>query len=167
MNNSITTNILRFVVLVLVQVLILNNINFMGFVNPYLYILFIILYPIKNKRSLFIFLSFLLGLTVDMFSDSGGVHAAACVTIAFLRPAALKFTFGAMYDHQTIKFASAEFVSNLTYITILTVIHHIVLFSLEVFNTSEIILILKKALFSSIFTIILCILSIIIFAKRK
>lgn len=167
MNNSITTNILRFVVLVLIQVLVLNNINFMGNINPFVYILFIILYPIKNNRSLFIFLSFLLGLTIDMFSDSGGVHAAASVAIAFLRPAALKFTFGAMYDHQTVKFATAEFVSNLTYISILTIIHHIILFSLEIFNTSEVILILTKALFSSIFTIILCIFTIIIFGKRK
>ncbi len=167
MNNSITINSIRFIVLILVQVLILNNINFMGYINPYIYILFIILYPIKNNRSLFIFLSFLLGLTVDMFSDSGGVHAAACVTIAFIRPAALKFTFGAMYDHQTVKFATAEFISNLTYVSILTIIHHFVLFSLEVFNTSEIILILQKTLFSSIFTIILCIFTIIIFGKRK
>ncbi len=167
MNNAITSNTLRFIVLILVQVLVLNNIHFLGYINPYLYILFIILYPIKNNRSLFIFLSFLLGLTIDMFSDSGGVHAAACVSIAFVRPAALKFTFGAMYDHQTVKFATAEFVSNLTYISILTVIHHVILFLLEVFNTSEIILILKKALFSSIFTIILCILTIIIFGKRK
>jgi hypothetical protein len=79
----------------------------------------------------------------------------------------LKFTFGAMYDHQTVKFESAEFISNLTYVSILSVIHHIILFSLEVFNTSEVILILKKAFFSSIFTIILCILTIIIFSKRK
>lgn len=167
MNNSISQNISRFVALILVQVLVLNNINFFGYVNPYLYILFIILYPVKNNRSLFLFLSFLLGLTMDIFSDSGGVHAAACVSIAFLRPAALKFAFGAMYDHQTVKFASAEFVTNLSYISILTIIHHIILFSMEVFNFSEIILILKKALFSSIFTIILCILTIIIFGKRK
>ena len=167
MNNSITLHIVRFVVLALIQVIVLNNINFLGYINPYIYILFIILYPIKNNRSLFIFLSFLLGLTVDMFCDSGGIHAAASVTIAFIRPAALKFTFGAMYDHQTIKFATAEFVSNLTYISILTIIHHLVMFSLEVFNTSEIILIFKKALFSSIFTILLCILTIIIFGKRK
>lgn len=167
MNNSTTKNSIRFVVLVLVQALVLNNINFMGYISPYIYILFIILYPIKNNRSLFIFLSFLLGLTIDMFSDSGGIHAAASVTIAFLRPAALKFAFGAMYDHQTVKFATAEFISNLTYISILTIIHHAILFSLEVFNTSEVILILQKTLFSSVFTIILCILIIIIFSKRK
>ncbi|MBT8304850.1 MAG: rod shape-determining protein MreD [Bacteroidia bacterium] len=167
MNNSITINGIRFIVLVLLQVVILNKINFLGYINPYLYILFIILYPIKNNRTLFIFLSFLIGLTIDMFSDSGGVHAAASVTIAFIRPAILKSTFGAMYDHQTVKFASADFASNLSYISITAIIHHVILFSLEVFNISKVILILQKSLFSSIFTIILCILTMIIFSNRK
>ena len=93
MNNAITINIARFIILILLQVLVLNNINFLGYINPYIYILFIILYPIKNNRLLFIFLSFLLGLTVDLFLDSGGVHAAACVTIAYIRPILLKFSF--------------------------------------------------------------------------
>ena len=80
MNNLIFKNITRFILLVLVQVIVLNKINFLGYINPYIYILFIILFPIKNNRVLFIFLGFLLGLTVDLFLDSGGVHAAACVT---------------------------------------------------------------------------------------
>ena len=77
MNNIVAANITRFIILVLIQVLVLININFLGYINPYIYILFIILFPIKNNRLLFIFLSFLLGLTVDLFLDSGGVHAAA------------------------------------------------------------------------------------------
>ena len=81
MNNVITTNSVRFIVLVLAQALVLNNINFLGYINPYIYILFIILFPIKNNRMLFVFLGFLLGLSVDLFLDSGGVHAAASVSI--------------------------------------------------------------------------------------
>jgi len=113
---------------------------------------------------LFILLSFLLGLFVDMFLDSGGIHAAAAVTIAFIRPAALKFSFGALYDHQTIKFSSTDFGQRITYISILTIIHHFILFSLDFFNLSKILLILKNTLFSSIFTIILCLLITIIFS---
>ncbi len=90
MNSIVGINTARFILLVLLQVLVLNHINFLGYINPYIYILFIILYPVKNNSSLFIFLSFLLGLCVDIFSDSGGVHAAASVTIAFLRPGFLK-----------------------------------------------------------------------------
>ena len=167
MNNIVTSNITRFILLVLIQVLVLNNINFLGSINPYIYILFIILYPIKNNRMLFIFLSFLLGLTVDLFLDSGGVHAAACVTVAYARPVILKFVFGAIYDHQTIKFTTTEFGKRITYISIIVIIHHLILFSLEIFNTSKIILILKNSLFSSIFTILLCLLITILFSKRN
>ena len=91
-----------------------------------------------------------------MFLDSGGVHAAASVTIAYIRPLFLKFSFGASYDHQTVKFSNTEFGQRFTYITILVLIHHLILFSLEIFNVSQILLILKKTLFSSIFTVLLC-----------
>jgi len=167
MNSVVTSNIARFIALVLVQVLVLNNINFLGYINPYIYILFIILFPIKNNRLLFLFLSFMLGLMVDLFLDSGGVHAAACVTIAYIRPVLLKFSFGMIYEHQTIKFSSTELGQRLSYFSIIIFIHHLILFSLEVFNSSKIILVLKKSLFSSIFTLILCLLITILFSKKN
>lgn len=167
MTNLFSVHTLRFIILLLTQVLVLSHINFMGYINPYLYILFIILFPIKNNRLLFILLSFLLGLLVDMFLDSGGIHAAASVTIAFIRPAALKFSFGAIYEHQAVKFSNIDFGQRLTYISILTVIHHFILFLLEIFNFSKIILVLKNTLFSSIFTIILCVLIAIIFSRNE
>lgn len=157
---------MRFVLLVGLQVGILNYINFLGYINPYVYILFIMLFPIKNNRTLFIFLSFLLGLTIDIFSDSGGIHAAACVSIAYIRPVILKFSFGTVYEYQTIKFDTVEFSSKFIYIIIMTVIHHFILFSLEIFNISKVILTLQKTLFSSIFTIILCIMITIIFSRK-
>ena len=129
MNNIVSTNTVRFIILVLVQLLILNHINFLGYINPNAYILFILVFPIKNNRILFIFLSFLLGLTIDLFSDSGGVHAAACVTIAYVRPVFLKLCFGMIYEHQAVKFSHVELRVKLTYIAILTVIHHLILFS--------------------------------------
>ena len=139
----------------------------MGSINPYPYILFIILYPANNNRTLFIFLSFILGLMVDIFSNSGGVHAAACVTIAFIRPAVLKFAFGMVYEHQTIKFSTTEFSNRITYFSILIVIHHLILFMLEIFNISNILLVLQKTLFSSIFTIILSTLISILFSNKQ
>ena len=167
MNNAISTNIARFITLILAQVLVFNNIDFLGYTNPYIYILFIMLFPIKNNRFLFLCLSFLLGLTVDLFSDSGGVHAAACVTIAYIRPVLLKFSFGLIYEHQTIKFSSTDFGQRLTYFSIIIFIHHLILFSLEIFNSSKVILILKKSLFSSIFTLILCLLITTLFSKKS
>lgn len=167
MNSIIATNSIRFIILILLQVLILNHVNFLGYIDPYLYILFIILYPVKNNRSLFIFLSFILGLCVDIFSDSGGVHAASSVTLAFIRPVFLKSIFGAFYEHQTIKFNTIAFIPKLVYISLLVFIHHFIMFSLEIFNIYKIFLIAQKTLFSSIFTIILCILVTIIFSRKN
>ncbi|AUP78763.1 rod shape-determining protein MreD [Flavivirga eckloniae] len=166
MNNILSINSIRFVVLILIQVLMLNNINFFGYINPYPYILFIILFPVKSNRALIILSGFLLGLIIDMFLDSGGIHAAACVFIAYVRPVVLKFSFGTMYEHHNIKFSVVEFGSKITYITLLVILHHIILFSLEIFSLPRIIFVLQKTLFSSIFTILLCMTITIIFSRQ-
>lgn len=167
MNSIITTNSIRFVVLLFTQVIICNHINFLGYINPYIYIIFILLFPVKNNRLVFLLIAFMLGMLLDMFSDSGGVHAAAAVLLAYVRPVLLKSSFGMLYEHQAVKFSHLELGSLIPYVSIATIIHHIVLFSLEIFNTSQILLILQKTLFSSIFTIILSLLLIILFGKRK
>ena len=161
------SNTVRFILLLLVQVMLCNNINFLGYINPYIYIIFIFLFPIRENRALFLLLSFMLGLLVDMFSDSGGVHAAASVVLAYARPILLKTSFGMLYEHHSIKFSTTEIGSLITYVTFGTLLHHLVLFSLEIFNISSILLILQKTLFSSIFTIILSILIIILFSRNK
>ncbi len=167
MNNVLGTNIIRFITLLLVQVVICNNINFFGNINPYIYIIFIFLFPIRENRLILLLVSFMLGLLVDLFSDSGGVHAAAAVCLAYSRPILLKSSFGMLYEHHSIKFSSTEIGSLITYISVGTVIHHFILFSLEIFNISNILLILKKTLFSSIFTTLLSLLIVILFSRNR
>ncbi len=167
MNSVFGLHSIRFIALLLVQVVICSHINFLGYINPYIYIIFIFLFPIRENRLVLLLTSFLLGMLVDMFLDSGGVHAAASVFLAYTRPILLKTSFGMLYEHQSIKFSNTEIGSLITYITFGTLIHHLVLFSLEIFNISGILLILKKTLFSSIFTIILCLLIIILFSRNK
>ena len=167
MTNSIISNSIRFIVLILLQVLLLNNINFLGYINPYLYVIFLILYPFNTPQSLFLLISFLLGLTLDTFEDSGGINAAACVIIAYIRPVILRFSFGVSYDYQTIKLANTHFGTRLGYIMIVVFIHHLVLFTLEMFDFSHIFLILKKTLFSGIFTILLILISMTLFKPKK
>ena len=166
MNNLLTVNSVRFIVLILIQVLLFSNINFLGYINPYPYILFVVFFPVKSNRAMIILSSFLLGLITDMFLDSGGIHAAACVFIAYVRPVILKFSFGTMYEHHHIKFDTIDFGTKLTYIIILVILHHSILFSLEIFNLSKVILVLQKTLFSSIFTILLSGVITIIFSRN-
>tara|TARA_R110002020_G_scaffold205086_10_gene409604 strand:+ start:1058 stop:1564 length:507 start_codon:yes stop_codon:yes gene_type:complete len=168
MSNSIANNILRFVVLVLAQVALFNHINFLGYINPYPYVIFILLFPISDKKASFLFFSFLIGLTIDMFSNSGGMHAAASLVLAYSRPWILRSVFGVAYEYNTVKITQTSFTERFTFITILVLIHHFVLFLLETFNVSDILYILKKTLLSGIFTLILSLILITLFsAKRK
>jgi len=167
MSSNILLHTTRFIILVLAQVFIFSHMDVLGNLNPYPYLLFVLLYPVNSNQSTFIFLSFLLGLSIDFFSDSGGIHAASCLVIAFLRPHILKFSFGVSYEYNTIKVSNTPFGSRLTYMFSLIIMHHLVLFTLEVFNISHTLLILKTALFSSIFTILLCMIFMILFSKKS
>ncbi|MBO3115877.1 rod shape-determining protein MreD [Winogradskyella sp. DF17] len=167
MNSSIGLHIIRFVTLILLQVAIFNNINFLGYINPYVYIIFIFLFPIRDNRLILLLVSFVLGMALDMFLDSGGVHAGASVVLAYSRPILLKFSFGMLYEHQSVNFNNSEIGSLISYVAIGTLLHHLVLFSLEIFNIGSIWLILKKTLFSSIFTLIVSILIIILFSQNR
>ncbi|MFD0863725.1 rod shape-determining protein MreD [Sungkyunkwania multivorans] len=167
MNRELFLNIGRFVVLLLAQVSIFNNIDFLGYVNPYVYFLFVISYPFGSNRSVFLLAAFFMGLTIDIFTDAGGINAAACLIAAFARPVVLRSSFGVSYEFHTLKLSRTALGERITYVFIMVVIHHLVLFSLEIFNVSNILLILKKTLFSSIFTVLLCLLFIILFSNKK
>ncbi len=166
-NNTTLVNIVRFVTLVLVQVFILNHVNLAGYINPYLYPLFILVYPLTGNKSLLIFIAFILGLTIDMFGDSGGIHAAACVFIAWIRPVALKYSFGVSYQLNTLKISTAPFSQQLVYIFSMAMLHHLMLFSMEIFNANQIILILKSTLFTGIFSAVLMVCSVLLFSRKS
>jgi len=168
MNNEGVTIGFRFILLAMAQVLIFNHIDLFGYINPYIYILFVIMYPIRKEgRVAFLVTSFLLGLTIDLFSDSGGVNAAAMVSIAYLRPVFLKFAFGNNYEFQSIRIGNTPPGQRLVYIMLLVVTHHLILFSLEIFSFSHILSILKKTLVCGVFTLFLSLLAIPLFRKKK
>ena len=154
-NSEMLKNGLRFVLLILLQVLVLDHINFLGYINPYAYIFFILFFPLSGNKSLLIALAFLQGLIIDVFNDTGGIHAAASVFIAWIRPVVLKFSFGVSYEYNTVNFGKANISQQITYILTMVVAHHLMLFCLEIFSFKHMDLILKSTLFSSIFSLII------------
>jgi rod shape-determining protein MreD len=158
----------RFIFLALVQTLILNNVYFFDYINPNLYILFVLLYPTETKRTNFLFISFLFGLTIDIFSNSGGVNAAATIAMAYFSLPILRLLLNSQdTDFKLFKLHKEPFLRVLTYVSILTLIHHFVLFSLEYSTLKEIGTILYKTVSTSIFTIFLCVLAIYLSSKNK
>ncbi|HOZ75793.1 MAG TPA: rod shape-determining protein MreD [Flavobacterium sp.] len=162
MNSALLVNIARFILLLAAQILIFNNMRFLGYINPYPYMLFIILYPVNGNKYGLLGASFLLGIILDMFCNSGGVHAAACILLAFYRPYIFKFSFGLSYEYQTVRLNDVLTPERFSFILIAVVLHHFVLFLLEIFKFTFILEILLKTVASSIFTILLCILIIYI-----
>jgi rod shape-determining protein MreD len=157
MINDLINIAFRFVVLILVQVLILNNILVGGFINPYLYVLFILLFPLESPKLLLLVLAFFLGLGIDMFSNTMGMHAAASVFMAFCRPYFLKLIAPRDgYDFERTPSIQAMGLKwFLTYTGILVLLHHAVLFYTEVFRLNEFFHTLLRVVLSSSLTIIL------------
>ncbi|TVZ52171.1 rod shape-determining protein MreD [Dokdonia sp. Hel_I_53] len=167
MSSSLVLNIVRFVLLMAIQVYIFNNVNLFGYINPYPYVLFLLIFPFTANRSIYILIAFITGITIDMFGNSGGIHATACLFLAYLRPYALRFAFGVSYEYNTIKLSKVGFYERFVFIAVMVILHHFILFSLEVFNISNILYTLNKTLVTSIFTIILCITFNILFSGRR
>lgn len=165
--NEVFINTVRFILLVLVQVLVLDHINLYGFINPFVYILFVLIYPLTGNKALLIFLGFLLGLFIDIFNGSGGVHAAASVFIAWARPAILKYSFGVSYEFNTLKVSKAPFIQQLIYVSSMVFLHHFVLFSLEIFNMKQILFILQQTLFSSILSLVVLVGTMYLFSRNN
>lgn len=153
--NNILTQIFRFILLVAIQIIIVNKVQLFGYSSPYLYLLFIIGFPLNINRNLLIILGFILGICIDIWSNSGGVHAGATVLIAYLRPYILKFSFGVSYEHNNIKLVHAEFKQQIVYLFSMVFIHHFTLFTLENFSTNLLLQTLESTLVTSIFSIIL------------
>ncbi|MFA6923457.1 MAG: rod shape-determining protein MreD [Bacteroidales bacterium] len=169
MTDTITKNIVRFIVLILFQVLILNNILLGGYINPYLYIVFILMLPFRTPNWLLLIFSFAMGISIDMFSDTIGMHAAACLFAAFIRP----FTINYVYTKDDYEYITQPSVKDmglysfLTYAAIITFVHHFALFYIEAFRFADFFSTLLRVILSSLFTIVLIIITQYVFVKEK
>ena len=149
--------VIMFFVLVLVQVLILNNIQFSGLVNPYIYILFILLLPFTIPGYFLLGFSFLLGISIDIFSNTPGIHAAATVLLGFIRPglAQLISSRELIEKGTTPNMTQLGTASFIKYTIIAVLIHHFVLFFAETFSFGDILETILRWIISSIFSILI------------
>jgi rod shape-determining protein MreD len=169
MSRVLLFNLIRFVVLVLLQVFLLKNISLYNLSVPYLYILFILLLPFETPNVLLFALSFLLGLTVDAFYDTPGLHAASCTLLAFVRVLFISITVqkDGFDNEPEPTLGNMGFRWFFTYAAILTIFHHFFLFNLEVFRLDEIQYTLLRFLSSTVFTLFLILISSFLFYRRK
>lgn len=169
MRNVLLKNTIIFLILILVQVTILNNIQFSGYINPYLYVIFILLLPFRTPGWLLLISSFFLGLIIDIFCNTPGMHTISSVFIAFCRPFLLNI-LASKEDYEeliqpTIKHLGLTWY--IVYSAILVFLHHFILFFVEVFSFHQFFLTLLKIFLSLFFTLLFVFITQYLFFEKK
>lgn len=155
MINSLLRFTFIFILLILLQLLLFNNIQFSGYINPYVYIMIILVLPSAIPSWLLLLISFSTGLIIDLFMGSPGMHTSATVMAGFCRPYVLTLISprDGYESGSDLSMSAYGFSWYLTYTVIVVVIHHTVLFYLEVFSFSGFFRTLLRVILSSVFTI--------------
>lgn len=169
-------NVIRFILLVLIQVLLLNKIPLRWWASPgaippytpFIYPLFILLLPLSTPVWFMLLSGFALGITVDTFMDTGGMHAAACVLMAFMRTRVLTTLLPkrlSEYQNTAPNIKSMGWTPFLTYSAVLLALHHTFYYIIEVWNFQSIGYLIIKILVSLITSMIFVALYSLLFSS--
>jgi len=147
----IARNIIRFIVVVIFQILVMDNVMISGYMVPYVYLLFILLMPFETPRWIVLLSGFFLGLGIDLFEHTLGLHMAATVLVAFIRPYFLNLLAPRDgYEPETFpRIHFYGFVWFLKYTLLMVLTHHLVLFYLEVFQLQNFLSTLLRVILST------------------
>ncbi len=161
--------IIWFIVLVVFQLLVLNNIQFSGYINPYLYVFLILILPFETPFLILFTVAFLLGFAIDIGNNTPGIHASATVFLAALRPFVINiFAPRAGYNTETYPRASYYGVNwFLKYSALLVFLHHLFLFFVESFSFNNFFHTLLKVILSFAFSLTLIIITELFFYKKR
>ena len=138
-----------------VQVYILNEVMLASYINPYLYLIILLVMPFKTQKWFLLIYAFILGLSVDIFSETLGMHSSACLIIALLKPAITKITIphNIIEENDELIVQKIGIKSFILFTSIVVFIHHSILFILE--HASIDLRILLKIILSTIISSII------------
>ena len=146
----------RYIVVMLLQVLLFDQLQLWGVCHPYVYILCLLMLPITLPNSIEMLIGAGVGLIMDVFCNSLGVHMAACILIMFIRP----YLIGSIINDkdrlkEQISLRSVGMEHLFRYVVILVLIHHLMVFLLAAWSWQHIGFVLLETLVSSIITILI------------
>jgi len=163
-------NIVQFVLFVALQILLMDNLVIFGAGFCFIYVAFLLFLPIHINRVFLLFLGFAVGFSVDVFYDTMGIHAAASVLLAFLRPLVLNLlTPRDGYDTgDSVNIHVMGVRWFLVYTLLLLLAHHTAVFFLETVSFAEAGYTLVKVAVSTLFTgVVMVILQLLFFPSKK
>lgn len=151
-----TKQIGRYILVMALQVLLFNQLQLWGACHPYIYILCLLMMPITLPHSVDMLIGAGVGLVMDVFCNSLGVHTAACILLMYVRP----YLIGALVNdkdrlNEQISLRAIGMEALLKYVVILVVLHHLTVFLLAAWSWTHIGFVLLETLVSSVLTILL------------
>ncbi|MEG2365651.1 MAG: rod shape-determining protein MreD [Alistipes sp.] len=152
---KIRTYLLLFVVLMLLQTFLFNNLTISVYLNPLVYIAFVALLPLDTPRGWLLLAGLVVGLVADWTMAAAGINTISTVLIAFLRPTILDMLFGKenIRDGGTPSVERFGAGSFLQYLMIVVLLHHLVFFALEALSWSHLLTTLLRLVMSGAVTI--------------
>ena len=164
----ILTNVVRWFILLMFQILILRNMSFYNLATPFVYVLFLLLLPFGLPNLMLYLIAFITGLTLDSFYDTLGVHTSACIALAFVRILFISVTVSRDgFDEPEPTLGNMGFRWSLLYAALCIFSHHLILFFLETFRLTEVSYTLLRSALSSLFTLFAVLLIEFVFYNRK
>ncbi|MDO9552385.1 rod shape-determining protein MreD [Rhodonellum sp.] len=170
MNNSrIFLLIVSFIVFLLLQILVLKNLVLFGTAFCFLYVLYILLLPIEIKTVPTLIIAFVLGMGIDLFYDTLGVHTASILAVAFVRRRWIKMITprGGYDDDLQPSVLNMGFGWFFTYSIPLVLLHHIFFFYIDNLGTGLFLFVVQKIVASAIFVFIMSIIVQLLFYRRR
>lgn len=169
--SNLLKNTIRFILFIFIQVFILFKIPPLHrFVTPYLYYLYILWLPFNMSRAGLMLLSFIFGLSLDYFTHTPGLHAAACVLIAYIRPFVINLLIsqdGADKSYASPSITSMGWAPYGTYVLVLTIFHHGYLVFLEWMNFGTFWFFLGKIAATTAISMLLIFLTELLFYRKE
>lgn len=160
-------SVISFILLVMSQVMLFNHLHIFGTINPLFYLVFFVFYRFESNQTVLILLSFILGFLIDFLSQSGGAHTIATLTLGFVRPLIIRYAFGVTLETPQSYFNDSRTLNKMIFLLLLTGIHHTLYFTLVYFSWDAIFLIIKNALFTSLFSLILMSITLGFYPNKK
>ncbi len=160
-------SVVSFVVLVLAQVMVFNHLHVFKTINPIIYLLFFVFYRFESNQTLLIALSFLMGFSIDLLSQSGGAHTIATLTIGFIRPFIIRYAFGNTMETPQSYFSDNRILNKLIYLVLLVLLHQLLYFIIVFYSIDALYHIVKNTLLTSIISLILMGITISFYPTKK
>lgn len=165
--NVYLENTVRFLIVLLIQIFILNNIYLHGFIVPILYTYFVIKLPFKTQNVVVLLLAFLMGISIDILTGTPGINAAATTAVAFFRPYIIKMILPHLSKDSIISPSINDlgFFVFVGYVALIVFSHSLILMFLEEFGFQNFGQTLIRILLTAIVSI--CIIMIVEFLWKS